>query len=230
MTLPMPPRTLRRKHLRRSALFMPAGQWRYRPPREKIPCHPGWKTIPFRAIIVLRRGKREENMDVFQFFTYLKQFNADILLVGAAVWALDLLLGKTLLKNAPARLTAFLPFLMGAALYAAYAAATGGFANGMTADEAISAGITCGSLATVINVVCGKLTAGKGGKTSRADIVKQLLAGWKELSDEEAQALADAAASDEAKAQELLADIAGEETAKLLLPALKAVAATDKTA
>ena len=116
-------------------------------------------------------------MDVFQFFTYLKQFNADVLLVGAAVWALDLLLGKTLLKNAPARVTAFLPFLGGAALYAAYAAATGGFANGMTADEVISAGITCGSLATVINVVCGKLTSDKGGKVSPADCVKQLLAG-----------------------------------------------------
>lgn len=164
-------------------------------------------------------------MDVFQFFTYLKQFNADILLVGAAVWALDLLLGKTLLKKAPARVTAFLPFLMGAALYAAYAAATGGFANGLTADEVISAGITCGSLATVINVACGKLTADKGGNVSRADGVKQLLAGWKELTNEEAQALADAAASDEQKARALLADIVGEETAKLLFPALKAVSA-----
>ncbi len=164
-------------------------------------------------------------MDVFQFFTYLKQFNADILLVGAAVWALDLLLGKTLLKNAPARVTAFLPFLGGAALYAAYAAATGGFANGMTADEVLSAGITCGSLATVINVACGKLTSDKGRKTSRADIVKQLLAGWQELTCEKAQELADAFASDEAKAQELLADIAGEETAKLLFPALKTVLA-----
>lgn len=164
-------------------------------------------------------------MDIFQFFTYLKQFNADILLVGAAVWALDLLLGKTLLKKAPARVTAFLPFLMGAALYAAYAAATGGFANSLTADEVISAGITCGSLATVINVVCGKLTSGGSGKVSRADCVKQLLAGWKELTCEEAQALADAAASDEQKARALLADIVGEETAKLLFPALKAVSA-----
>ena len=162
-------------------------------------------------------------MDVFQFFTYLKQFNADILLVGAAVWALDLLLGKTVLKNAPARVTAFLPFLGGAALYAAYAAITGGFANGMTADEVISAGITCGSLATVINVVCGK------GKVSPADCVKQLLAGWKELTCEEAQALADAVASDEAKAQALLADIVGEETAVLLLPALKTVLADPKS-
>ena len=160
-------------------------------------------------------------MDVFQFFTYLKQFNADVLLVGAAVWALDLLLGKTVLKNAPARVTAFLPFLAGAALYAAYAAATGGFANGMTADEVISAGITCGSLATVINVVCGKV--------SPADCVKQLLAGWKELTCEEAQALADAVASDEAKAQALLADIVGEETAVLLLPALKTVLADPKS-
>lgn len=168
-------------------------------------------------------------MDVFQFFTYLKQFNADILLVGAAVWALDLLLGKTVLKNAPARVTAFLPFLGGAALYAAYAAITGGFANGMTADEVISAGITCGSLATVINVVCGKLTSDKGGKVSPADCVKQLLAGWKELTSEEAQALADAVASDEAKAQALLAEIAGEETAKLLLPALKTVLADPKS-
>ena len=139
-------------------------------------------------------------MDVFQFFTYLKQFNADVLLVGAAVWALDLLLGKTVLKNAPARVTAFLPFLGGAALYAAYAAITGGFANGMTADEVISAGITCGSLATVINVVCGKLTSDKGGKVS-----------------------------DEAKAQALLADIVGEETAVLLLPALKTVLADPKS-
>lgn len=160
-------------------------------------------------------------MDIFQFFTYLKQFNADVLLVGAAVWALDLLLGKTLLKKAPARVTAFLPFLGGTALYAAYAAATGSFAAGMTADEAISAGITCGSLATVINVVCGKLTAGKGAELSRADCVKQLLAGWKELTCDEAQAIADAVASDEAKALDLLREAVGTDTAELLLPALK---------
>ena len=163
-------------------------------------------------------------MDAFQFFTYLKQFNADILLVAAAVWALDLVLGKTLLKNAPARLTAFLPFLAGAALYAAYAAATGGFAAGLSAEEAISAGITCGSLATVINVVCGKLTTGTpSGKITRAECVQQLLAGWKELTSEQADELAQAVVSDESRALQLLTDIAGEDTAKLLLPALQTV-------
>lgn len=163
-------------------------------------------------------------MDAFQFFTYLKQFNADILLVAAIVWALDLVLGKTLLKRAPARLTAFLPFLAGAALYAAYAAATGGFAAGLSAEEAISAGITCGSLATVINVVCGKLTAGtRADKITRAECVQQMLAGWKELSQDQADELAQAVISDETKARELLEGIAGETAADLLLPALQTV-------
>mgnify|MGYP001622880226 CR=1 FL=1 len=162
-------------------------------------------------------------MDVFQFFNYLKQFNADILLVGAAVWALDLLLGKTLLKNAPARVSALLPFAGGAALYAVYAAATGGFANGLTADGVISAGITCGSLATVINVACGKLGKQSAAKISRAACVKELLAGWKALTDGEAQEIADAVGTDSERAESLLAQIAGEEAAKLLLPALERV-------
>lgn len=164
-------------------------------------------------------------MDVFQFFTYLKQFNADVILVGAAVFALDFLLGKTLLKGARAKLTAFLPFLLGAVLYSAYTAATGGFAAGVTASDAISAGITCGSLATVTNVVCGRLGKPADGGKTRAECVKALLAGW-EITDEQARALAEAAGKEGSEGEKLLAQITGEETAKAVYPFLeKALAA-----
>ena len=73
-------------------------------------------------------GRTRKHMDVFQFIGYLRQFSVDVALIGAAVWGIDLLLRRTLLKKAKGKLAAFLPFLLGIALYAAYAAATGGFA------------------------------------------------------------------------------------------------------
>lgn len=159
-------------------------------------------------------------MDVFQFFTYLKQFNADVLLIGAGVFALDLLLGKTLLKGARAKLTAFLPFLLGGILYSAYTAATDGFAEGVTVSDAISAGITCGSLATVINVACGRLGKPADGGKTRAECVKALLAGW-DITDEQARSLADAVGREGDEGKELLAQITGEETAKTVYPFLE---------
>ena len=122
-------------------------------------------------------------MDVFQFIGYLRQFSVDVALIGAAVWGIDLLLRRTLIKKAKGKLAAFLPFLLGIALYAAYAAATGGFAEGADAAAVLTEGMTCGSVATVLRV----LFEGRGD--AKTECVKALLAGY-EVSDEAAKNIA----------------------------------------
>ena len=49
-------------------------------------------------------------MDLMQFIGYLKQFNADVLLIGTAVWALTALLKKTLLKKVRKKFITPCPF------------------------------------------------------------------------------------------------------------------------
>ena len=126
-------------------------------------------------------------MDFFQFIGYIRQFNADVALIGAAVWGLTLLARKTFLKSAKNRkFITFLPFLVGALLYAAYAALCGGAATDWA--EALNSGITCGSLATVIEMVYRQFLHGEE-KDVRVACVQAMLSGWAQLSDEQAQDL-----------------------------------------
>ncbi len=156
-------------------------------------------------------------MDFLQFFGYIRQFNADVAIIGAAVWGLNLLLRKTLLKNVKkSKLAAFLPFLLGALLYTAYAAAVGGL-QGTDWNEALSAGITCGSLATVIQVVYEQFTTGGQPYGIRAACVKALLADYGEISDETAVELEQSLAREDTdRAMEILEEIAGETMAGTL--------------
>ena len=122
-------------------------------------------------------------MDVIEFVSLLRQFNADTVLIGAAVWGLTLLLKKTVLKKLPKKLLTFV--------------------------QAVAQGVACGSLATVIHVVCRQFSAG-GTQNTKAACVKAMLAPYRTLEDEEAAALALAVESDEAAARGLLAEYAGE--------------------
>ena len=110
--------------------------------------------------------------------------------------------------------SAFYMTLVGIALYAAYAAATGGFAEGADAAAVLTEGMTCGSVATVLRV----LFEGRGD--AKTECVKALLAGY-EVSDEAAKNIAARVGKDEAGAKELLAEIAGGENAEALYPLLE---------
>ncbi len=162
-------------------------------------------------------------MDLFQFFTYLKQFNADVALIGIAVWGLTFVCKRTLLKKLKRKYITLLPFLLGIALYAGYLAIVGGLhADQETFGKLISQGITCGSLATVIHVVYEQFIRSGAAKTDiKAACVQSLLADFCTLTDEQASELAQNIAADEEKAQKQLSEFVGEDTAKILYPALK---------
>ena len=151
-------------------------------------------------------------MDLVQFFGYLRQFNADVVLIGAAVWGLTALLKNTALKKVPKKYITLLPFALGILLYAAFAALTGGFSADALANI-VTTGISCGSLATVIHVVYEQFL--RKGQTAdvRTACVKAVLAPYAQLSDEDAKAIADAAVQGNEQAETLLQPYCGEEAA-----------------
>ena len=156
-------------------------------------------------------------MELFQFVSYLRQFNADVLLIGAAVWALTAVLKRTLLKNVKRKYMTFVPFVLGILLYAAFTALTGGFDAGVSALAPMFAkGVACGSLATVIHVVYEQFLRGNGGLSLKAQCVKALLADCGEIADADAEAIAAAVGTDEEGAMQKIAKIAGEELAPAL--------------
>ena len=158
-------------------------------------------------------------MDFFQFIGYIRQFNADVAIIGAAVWGLNLLLRKTLLKNIrQKKILTFLPFLLGILLYSAYSAAVGGSPADWCAM--FNAGVTCGSLATVIEVAYEKFLLGDDTKNVRAACVKALLSDYGILDDERAEQIASAAGEDKDKTTALLAEICGQDMAETLYPLL----------
>lgn len=161
-------------------------------------------------------------MDLFAFLEYLRQFNVDVLVIGVAVWGLTELLKNTLLKKVDRKYLTFVPFVLGALLYAAYAACTGGFAAGAAAvGGVIAEGMTCGAVATVIHIVCERL-GGKGEVSVRAACVQALLADYAAVTAEQAEALAAAFEREaEEEAMSLLSDLVGESAAQALYPLLE---------
>lgn len=154
-------------------------------------------------------------MDLVQFFGYLRQFNADILVIGVAVWGLTAVLKRTLLKSIPKKYITLLPFVLGILLFTAYAAIAGEFSAGAFADIAAS-GITCGSLATVIHVVYEQFVRKQTKTDVRTACVKAVLAPYAELSDEDAKAIADAMEKGNEEAEELLRAYCADDTALAL--------------
>ncbi len=158
-------------------------------------------------------------MELFQFISYLRQFNADAVLIGAAVWGLTFLLRRTLLKKMPKKYLTFVPFVLGILLCAAYAAVTGGFSAGAAAI--IGRGITCGAIATVIHVVYEQFFRNGKGGSAAAQCVKTLLADSGAIDDAEAEAIAAAVGSDREEALRRIAAIAGEDSAPALYALLE---------
>lgn len=144
-------------------------------------------------------------MDEIGFVSYLRQFHADVLLFGLAAWALALLLRRTLLKNAGAKVQALLPFALGAVLYTAYRLIVFGVC-GDDAAGAFTEGLTCGSFATALHVLLNR----PAGVSAKAACVQSMLSGYVTLSAEQAEELAAAVEQDEAGAKALLAVYVGD--------------------
>ncbi len=147
-------------------------------------------------------------MDLIGVFSYLRQFNADVLLFGAAAWGITLLLKKTLLKKAGEKLLALLPFLLGAVLYTAYRLVLFGVCDA-AAESALGEGLTCGAFAAAVQVVVSRLTGKEQTVSVKAACVQSILAGYP-LSAQQAEELAATVGQDEQKAKELLAVYVGD--------------------
>lgn len=145
-------------------------------------------------------------MDLVGFVSYLRQFKADVLLFGLAAWGVSLLLQKTLLKKAGAKVQAFLPFALGTVLYAAYRLILfGGLRRG--GGERACRGA---DLRRVRHGAARPARRTDKGVSVKAACVQSVLAGYITLSAEEAETLAEAIETDEAGAKERLAAYVGE--------------------
>ena len=166
-------------------------------------------------------------MELLQLFYFLRQYNADVAVIGGAVAAACFFLEKLLGAKISAKLLVFLPFLLGGALYFAY----GALFVGDVAENAglfLKYGFSCGSFATAARVVCaqflGKGSAGR--ETVRAECAKRLLLPYRTLTDEEAERICELARTDEEAAKPFilgLCERAPETAAELVLGALREI-------
>lgn len=158
----------------------------------------------------------------------MRAYNVDIVLIGSIVAVAGFFLGKLLKGRISDKCIVFLPFALGIALYFAY----GAIFTGNIAENAVlfvKNGFSCGSFAMAARVVVaqffvkGKIVDREG---VRASCVKELLAPYKELSDEEAMQIAEAAETDGDEAKEaifaLQADIP-DAAAEFVIAALKKI-------
>ncbi len=160
-------------------------------------------------------------MDLFAFLSYIRQFNVDVLVIGVAVWGLNKLLQNTLLKKVDGKYLTFVPFVLGALLYAAYAACTGAFSQGAAAvGGVIAEGMTCGAVATVIGIICDKVSA-KEGPSVRAACVQTLVGEFCAITEQQAEEIAAAFLRDADEARSLLIEAVGESAAQSLFPLLE---------
>ena len=128
-----------------------------------------------------------------RFITF---YGVDIAVLGIATCVLTQLLKTTLLKNAPNKLYAFLPVILGSVLYAVYTMIAHmsfcyAFENlGLVLEN----GFTVGAAATVIYVVCEQFARGKSSSMSvTAYVVAAMIADFvePEKTDEIAQTIVD---------------------------------------
>ena len=145
-------------------------------------------------------------MDLLQFSDFLRAYNVDIVLVGSVVAVAGFFLGKLLKGRISDKCVVFLPFVLGIALYFAY----GAIFTGNVAENAVlfaKNGLSCGSFAMAARVVVAQFfTKGKivGRNELRAACVKELLAPYKALTDEEAEQIAEKAEADKEEAKTLI--------------------------
>ena len=114
-----------------------------------------------------------------------------------------------------------IPFVLGALLYAAYAACTGAFSQGAAAvGGVIAEGMTCGAVATVIGIICDKVSA-KEGPSVRAACVQTLVGEFCAITEQQAEEIAAAFLRDADEARSLLTEAVGESAAQSLFPLLE---------
>ncbi len=94
-------------------------------------------------------------MTALQFMNAFRTFGADVLLLALGVTLLTSLLKKTVMKNCNKKAFVFLPFAIGIAVYAVYAALVTLSADPFTKDLAatVEKGFSCGLAATLYYVV-----------------------------------------------------------------------------
>lgn len=96
-------------------------------------------------------------IEIIDFITF---YGVDVAVLGILTSVLTQILKTTLLKNAPNKLYAFLPVIIGTLLYAAYALLTQDFCGGNFA-YVFEKGFSVGAAATVIYAVCEQFAKGK---------------------------------------------------------------------
>ena len=99
-------------------------------------------------------------IEIIDLFTF---YGVDVVVLGIVTCALTQILKTTILKNAPNKVYAFLPVIIGTALYAAYAALAH-FSFDYALENAaylLDKGFAVGACATVIYVICEQFAKGK---------------------------------------------------------------------
>ena len=94
-------------------------------------------------------------MTALQFFTALRTFGADVLLLALGVTLLTSLLKKTVMKNCPKKAFIFLPFVIGIFVYAVYASLVTLSVDPLYKDLLLTVekGISCGLAANLYYVI-----------------------------------------------------------------------------
>ena len=165
-------------------------------------------------------------MDLLELFGYLRQFNADVLVIGGIVAVCCFFLGKPLKGRVSDKFLVFLPFLLGAALYFAYGAV---FAGNVAENAGIFVknGFSCGSFATAAKVVAAQLFK-KGEAPDRAALraegAGEMLFPPFLIPKADAERVAALAETDEEQAKAFILSLGAPETAaELAVNALKEI-------
>lgn len=109
-------------------------------------------------------------IEIIDFITY---YGVDVAVLGILTSALTQILKTTLLKNAPNKLYAFLPVIIGILLFTVYALITRSFENfGVVLEK----GFSVGSVATVIYVVYEQFTRGSIKLPTAEKVIEVMIA------------------------------------------------------
>lgn len=168
-------------------------------------------------------------MEIANFIDTLSLYGADIALLSAATCIAFAVLKRTLLKKCPKKLMTFMPFVLGIAIYAFYAAVSN-VGLDYVAHEIYyicERGFTVGSLSTAIYVWYEQLAGKGGGLTARESVVYALIAAYvpTEEAENAAKLIAEAFESDEQPEARTVEILCGYKDSGLSQSGAQAVAA-----
>lgn len=130
-------------------------------------------------MLFMRRAK-EVIMTAIGYFNAFRAFGADVLLLALGVTLVTSLLKKTVMKKCPGKAFVFLPFALGAVLYAAYRAVATMSAAPFTEElaQTLEGGFACGCASTLYYVVYKQFfrRADRSGKET--SVLSPLLEGF----------------------------------------------------